>query len=85
MKVKATKKAVLMGVAGSNNAFSLSLYNLKAYSYNDPLIRKNWNISVIQHPIIGHPDQFEKKHSNTLKCLWKKSLMWWVSVVICGM
>lgn len=25
------KKAVLLGVAGSNNAFSLSLYNLKAY------------------------------------------------------
>ena len=61
MEVKTTKKAALMGVAGSNNAFSLSLYNLKAYAYNDPLIRKNWNISVIQHPLIGHPDQFEKK------------------------
>lgn len=50
-----TKKqiAVLVGIAGSNKAFSLSLYNLKAYAYREPRIRNEWNIVVIQHPLIG--------------------------------
>ncbi len=47
------KKAVLVGIAGSYNAFSLSLYNLKAYAYEDPEIRRTWDISVIQHPLIN--------------------------------
>lgn len=47
------KKAVLVGIAGSYNAFSLSLYNLKAYAYEDPEIRRIWDISVIQHPLIN--------------------------------
>ena len=46
-------KAVLVGVAGSNNAFSLSIYNLKAYAYRDPEIRERWDINIIQHPLIG--------------------------------
>ena len=46
-------KGVLVGIAGSNNAFSLSLYNLKAFAYNDPEIRAKWNLSVIQHPLIN--------------------------------
>ena len=46
-------KAVLVGIAGSNNAFSLSLYNLKAFAYNDPEIRAKWDLSVIQHPLIN--------------------------------
>jgi hypothetical protein len=46
------KKAVLVGIAGSHNAFSLSLYNLKAYAYADPATRDSWAISAIQHPLI---------------------------------
>ena len=46
-------RAVLVGIAGSNNAFSLSLYNLKAFAYKDSEIRKDWDIKVIQSPLIG--------------------------------
>ena len=45
--------AVLVGVSGSNNAYSLSLYNLKAYAYQYSEIQDCWDISVIQHPLIG--------------------------------
>ena len=63
MKKKVNKtngklNAVLVGIAGSNYAFSLSLYNLKAYAYKSSLIRKDWNISVIQRPLI----HFGEKH-----------------------
>ena len=54
------KKALLIGVAGSNNAFSLSLYNLKSYAFTDHFIRKNWDIKIIQNPLISHLD-YEKK------------------------
>lgn len=54
------KKVMLMGVAGSNTAFSLSLYNLKAYAYNDPLIRKVWSFSIIQHPLIDYTHYTKK-------------------------
>jgi radical SAM superfamily enzyme YgiQ (UPF0313 family) len=47
------KKVVLVGIAGSNNAFCLSLYNLKAYAYNDPEVRRTWDIQVLQHPLIN--------------------------------
>jgi len=47
------KTAVLVGVAGSHNACSLSLYNLKAFAYNDPDIRRAWDIFIIQSPLIG--------------------------------
>ena len=50
---KKLSKAVLVGIAGSNNAFSLSLYNLKSYAYSDSEIRSNWDISIIQHPLIN--------------------------------
>ena len=53
-------KAVLVGVAGSNNAFSLSLYNLKAYAFQDPEIRQTWDLKIIQHPLINHIN-FESK------------------------
>lgn len=53
MKTGQPKKAVLLGIAGSYNAFSLSLYNLKAYAYSDPEIRKGWRIPVIQHPLVN--------------------------------
>jgi radical SAM superfamily enzyme YgiQ (UPF0313 family) len=46
------KKAILVGIAGSHNAFSLSLYNLKAYAFADAATRAAWSISVIQHPLI---------------------------------
>ena len=46
-------KATLVGIAGSHHAFSLSLYNLKAYAYRDSQIRKQWEINVIQRPLIG--------------------------------
>lgn len=58
--VSVTRNAVLVGIAGSNNAFSLSLYNLKAYAYTDPQIRKIWNLSVIQHPLINVTQQAER-------------------------
>jgi radical SAM superfamily enzyme YgiQ (UPF0313 family) len=48
------KKAIMIGVAGSNKAFSLSLYNLKAYAYSDPEIRKNWDLKVLQYPLINY-------------------------------
>ena len=48
------KKAVLLGVAGSNNAFSLSLYNLKAYALQDAAVAAAWELKVIQHPLINH-------------------------------
>ena len=54
------KKAVLLGIAGSNNAFCLSLYNLKSYAYTDPEIRSKWDVSVIQHPLI-HVNQVSDK------------------------
>lgn len=44
---------MLLGIAGSNNAFSLSLYNLKAYACTDPAIRSAWDLAVIQHPLIN--------------------------------
>jgi radical SAM superfamily enzyme YgiQ (UPF0313 family) len=47
------RKAVLVGIAGSNNAFSLSLYNLKAYALADSGIRSRWQLDVIQHPLIN--------------------------------
>ena len=54
------KKAVLIGLAGSYNAFSLSLYNLKAYAYADAEMRKAWEIRVIQHPLISPLDSANK-------------------------
>lgn len=55
-----SKKAVLLGIAGSNNAFSLSVYSLKAYAYTDPEIRRSWDIAIIQHPLINVAQQAEK-------------------------
>ena len=54
-------KAVLVGIAGSHNAFSLSLYNLKAYAYQNLKIRKHWDINVIQHPLINFGQKSNKK------------------------
>ena len=48
------KTAVLVGIAGSNNAFSLSLYNIKAYCIQNEIIKQMWNLPVIQHPLIIH-------------------------------
>ncbi|MGZ3712909.1 MAG: B12-binding domain-containing radical SAM protein, partial [Bdellovibrionota bacterium] len=47
------RKVVLVGVAGSNNSFSLSLYNLKSYAYSAPAIKNKWEIAVLQYPLIG--------------------------------
>jgi radical SAM superfamily enzyme YgiQ (UPF0313 family) len=44
---------VLVGIAGSNRSFSLSLYNLKAYAYSDAAMRSAWNLQVVQHPLIN--------------------------------
>ena len=46
------KSALLVGVAGSNKAFSLSLYNLKAFCLNDPEIRHSWEMKVVQEPLV---------------------------------
>lgn len=47
------RKAVLVGIAGSHNAFSLSLYSLKAYAYRDAEVRDTWDLQIIQHPLIN--------------------------------
>jgi radical SAM superfamily enzyme YgiQ (UPF0313 family) len=54
------RTAVLVGIAGSYNAFSLSLYNLKAYAFRDPEIRRSWDLVVIQRPLIGMNQVGEK-------------------------
>jgi hypothetical protein len=47
------RKATLVGIAGSFNAMSLSLYNLKAYAVlTDPAIPANWDIDVLQRKLI---------------------------------
>ena len=60
-KARKKMKAVLVGIAGSHNAFSLSLYNLKAYAYQDLKIRKRWDINVIQHPLINFGETYNNK------------------------
>lgn len=52
--------AVLVGIAGSNNAFCLSLYNLKAYAYRDAGIRRTWDLTVLQHPLINVNNRLER-------------------------
>ena len=47
------KVAVLVGIAGSHKAFSLSLYNLKSFAHTEPVLRHDWDIQVIQHPFIA--------------------------------
>lgn len=44
---------MLVGIAGSHRAYSLSLYNLKAYAYRDAAVRSAWDLQVVQHPLIG--------------------------------
>ena len=67
-KIKSIKKmnAVLVGIAGSNNAFSLSLYNLKAYALQNPEIQKHWDIKVIQKPLINFGEKYNKKKLSNL-------------------
>ena len=66
-KEKKKINVVLVGIAGSNTAFSLSLYNLKAYAYQNSQIRKSCYINVIQHPLINFGEKYnEKKLSNLL-------------------
>lgn len=52
-KSKEKFDAVLVGIAGSFNAMSLSVYNLKSYAFSDPEIRRQWNIHIIQSPLIN--------------------------------
>lgn len=49
----ARRTGVLVGIAGSHRAYSLSLYNLKAYAYRDPAVRSAWDLQVVQHPLLG--------------------------------
>ena len=68
-KVNGTKKnmnAVLVGIAGSHNAFSLSLYNLKAYAYQNTQIQDRWDITVIQKPLINFGEKYNKKKLSDL-------------------
>lgn len=47
------KKATLVGIAGSFNAMSLSLYNLKSYALlTEPSIAERWSIDVLQRKLI---------------------------------
>jgi anaerobic magnesium-protoporphyrin IX monomethyl ester cyclase len=59
--VNERKKVILVGIAGSNNAFSLSLYNLKAYAYQNLTIRDRCDIDVIQHPLINPGQSINKR------------------------
>ena len=72
MKPKNKFKVVFLGVAGSNNAFSLSLYNLKAFVLSDPDIRSKCKIKVIQHPLI-HYMNHEKKLGELSKEIIKEN------------
>ena len=68
-KANGTKKkmnAVLVGIAGSHNAFSLSLYNLKAYAYQNTQIQNRWDITVIQKPLINFGEKYNKKKLSDL-------------------
>jgi len=58
-------KAVLVGIAGSNNAYSLSLYNLKGFALNKANIRDNWNLTIVQYPLVnpGVEEFMYKKYS----------------------
>jgi radical SAM superfamily enzyme YgiQ (UPF0313 family) len=48
-----TRKATLVGIAGSFNAMSLSLYNLKSYALlTDPQVQAQWTIDVLQRKLI---------------------------------
>jgi radical SAM superfamily enzyme YgiQ (UPF0313 family) len=48
-----TRKATLVGIAGSFNAMSLSLYNLKSYAVlTDPQLEADWTIDVLQRKLI---------------------------------
>ena len=55
---KKKMNAVLVGIAGSHNAFSLSLYNLKAYAYQSAQIQDRWDITVIQKPLINFGEKY---------------------------
>lgn len=47
------RKATLVGIAGSFNAMSLSLYNLKSYAVlTDPAVEAAWDIDVLQRKLI---------------------------------
>jgi len=59
-KAARSRVAVLVGIAGSNNGFSLSLYNLKAHAYRDPEIRRAWRLVVLQHPLVNVDVRAEK-------------------------
>ena len=59
------KKVTLLGIAGNNSSFSLSLYNLKAYALRHKEISKNWTFNVIQEPLIN-ADMIEKNAKNRI-------------------
>jgi radical SAM superfamily enzyme YgiQ (UPF0313 family) len=47
------RKATLVGIAGSFNAMSLSVYNLKAYALlTDPALHADWDIHILQQKLI---------------------------------
>lgn len=47
------RRCTLVGIAGSANTYSLSLYNLKAYSLADAQLQQAWDIRVIQSGLIS--------------------------------
>ena len=46
------KRAVLASISGAHNAFSLSLYNIKAHLQSVEDVKKHWQIDVLQQPLI---------------------------------
>ena len=52
MKENEVKKVILASISGAHNAFSLSLYNIKAHVQNISEISTYWQIDVLQQPLI---------------------------------
>jgi radical SAM superfamily enzyme YgiQ (UPF0313 family) len=49
------RRCILVGIAGSADTYSLSLFNLKAYALNVPAIRDSWDIQVLQCGLVSPP------------------------------
>ena len=83
-----SNSAVLVGIAGNNTAYSLSLYNLKAYAMQSPVLRKDWEIIIIQKPLITLPyrnNVIESLYEEIVSCSPKivgfSCYMWNIDVV----
>lgn len=54
------KLCLLLGIAGDDRSYSLSLYNLKAYALADEAIRSQWTIQVSQWPLLNCRESWQQ-------------------------